>query len=311
VNSLREKIRRRMVQENRIYIMPSGRGAIYFLVIVVLVLTAATYNNNLIFILAFFLAAMFVVSMLQTHFNIKSVRLDFLSVDDAFEGEKLTMLFHLYKKRRGRKIALCLRSRSKVWTTVEAGRDDLTPHEPRKPVRMSIKAYKRGVHPLPEVILESFYPVGLFRAWKIFRPQGEMIVYPRSTGHRGLEPSNFEHGEEDLGLRTSPEGDFGELKAYQPGESYHQIAWKHYARTGHLYSKVHWGQEHKFYRIPWDPHGANEEVYLRQMSQWVRQAVEENASFEMELPTFSIPPGNGNDQANACWRALAALKVAA
>jgi uncharacterized protein (DUF58 family) len=307
----RQQVRRTMVRENRIYIMPSGRGVVYLLSIVVLILSAATYNNNLIFILAFFLASLFCVCMLQTHFNIKSVRLDFLSVDDAFEEGKLTLLFRLYQKRAGNKRALKLRSLSKVWTTIDGSRDNLTPREPSKPVRLSIKAWRRGLHPVPEVVLETYYPLGLFRAWKVFRPQGEMIVYPKPDGQRSLEPANFAFGEEELGLRTSPEGDFGELKPYQTGESYHQIAWKHFARTGHLYSKVHWGEEHKFYHIPWDPRGPVSESYLRQMSEWVRLAVEENATFEMDLPLQTIPAGSGTDQGKLCWRALAAFQKGA
>ena len=221
------------------------------------------------------------------------------------------MLFLLYQKRTGRKRAICLRSRSKVWATIESAREELTPRDPSKPVRVTIRAFKRGVHPLPEIVLETFYPLGLFRAWKIFRPQGEMVVYPKPVGQRTLEPANFAYGEEELGLRTSPEGDFGELKTYQPGESYHQIAWKHYARTGHLYSKVHWGEEHKFYHIPWEHHGGDIEKYLGQMSEWVRFAVEENATFEMDLPMQKIGAGSGTDQAKACWRALASIKGAA
>ena len=42
-----ENIRKRMVRENQIYIMPSAMGSVFFLCIVVLVLTAATYNNSI------------------------------------------------------------------------------------------------------------------------------------------------------------------------------------------------------------------------------------------------------------------------
>jgi uncharacterized protein (DUF58 family) len=215
VKNVFKSIRRKVVRENRIYIMPSAGGVLFFFCILVLVLAAATYNNNLIFILAFLLSSLFVVSMLQTHFNLKSVRLNFLSVDDAFEGEKLTLLFQLFQKRTGAKRSLRIRSSSRQWSTIEEGRDELTPRDPSKPVRMTVKALRRGVHPLPTIILETYYPVGLFRAWKVFRPQGEMIVYPAPQGTRELEPVSHAFGEKDLGLRTSPEGDFGELKTYE------------------------------------------------------------------------------------------------
>lgn len=307
-NGFRKKIRQRMVRENRIYIMPSGRGVVFLCGILILVLTAATYNNNLIFILGFFISAIFVVCMLQTHFNLKSVRLRFISADDAFAGEKLTLLFQVFLKRKGFRHALKIRTYGKPWETLEIGRGKLTPLEPSKPVRVAVQAWQRGVHPLPEMVIETFYPLGLFRAWKVFRPEGEMVVYPAPVGHRGLEPKSFALGEDELGLRTSPEGDFGELKPYREGDSYHQIAWKHYARTGNLYSKVHWGEEHKFYHIPWDPQGKDLETYLQQMSRWVQIAIDENAAFDMELPNQLVDAGSGRDQAKTCWRLLAALR---
>jgi uncharacterized protein (DUF58 family) len=299
-----QNFRRKMIRENRIYIMPSGRGVLFLLCVIVLILTAATYNNNLIFILAFFMFALFVVSMLQTHYNLKGVRLDLLSADEAFEGEKLTLLFQLVQKRPRSKRALQIRTLSKQWKTVTPPKEDLDPRDTTRAARVLVEAYRRGVHPVPTVALETYYPLGLFRAWKVFRPQGEVVVYPKPEGLRALAPVNFEYGEEDLGLRTSPEGDFGELKPYQAGESYHQIAWKHYARTGQLYTKVHWGEEHKHYSIPWTGNG-DTEARLRQMSAWIRQALEENATFEMELPTKKIEAGGGVEQARDCWRALA------
>lgn len=305
--SLASRIRRRMVREDRIYIMPSGMGMLFLCGIMVLVLTAATYNNNLIFILGFFMASLFFVTMLQTHFNLQSVRLRFLSADDAFEGERITLLFQLDLKRKGTRYSLRIRSGSRRWQTLEPGRGKLTPLEPSRPARLTLLAHKRGVHRLPEIIVETYYPLGLFRAWKIFRPDGELVVYPKPDGRRELEARHFSFGDEELGIRTSPEGDFGELKSYREGESYHQIAWKHYARTRHLYSKVHWGDEHKFYQIPWDPRGQDLEAYLRQMSRWVQQAVDENAGFEMSLPAQTVAAGSGREQAKICWRLLAAV----
>ncbi|NJL24350.1 MAG: DUF58 domain-containing protein [Calothrix sp. SM1_5_4] len=307
-----EKLRRKLVRENRIYIMPSLHGYLYLAAVIVLILTAATYNNNLIFILAFFMFAIYVVSMLQTHYALKGVRLDFLGAEDAFEGERMTLIFHLQLARPRAKKGLLIRTRSRRFVTVKRGREEISALEPYKPARIEVTARQRGIFPLPEIILETYYPLGLFRAWKVFRPRGELVVYPRPDGQRALAPVQYEHGDEDLGLRSSPEGDFGELRNYLPGESYHQIAWKHYARTGELYRKVHWGAEKKHYLIPWDPSvGQDVEAYLRQMSCWVVKAVEEDASFEMETPASKIEPGRGPEQAKTCLRALAQVKAAA
>jgi uncharacterized protein (DUF58 family) len=306
------EIRKSLIKENRIYIMPSGRGFLFLAMIVVLILTAATYNNNLIFILAFFLFSIFIVSMLQTHYNLKGVRLIYVGCEDAFQDDSMSLLFHLEQKRARHKKAIRVRSNHRRFSTLKGAYEELRPHETTRAARVEILAAKRGRHPVPEMIVETFYPLGIFRAWKVFRPEGEMTVYPRPEAGQPLEATVFDLGESELGVRSTPDGDFGELKNYLPGESYHQIAWKHYARTGSLYTKVHWGSEHKHYVIPWSPPAAKSqfEKYLMHLSGCVKQASEENASFELETPDTKIEPGTGAEHARQCWRALAVIEEA-
>ena len=307
-----ETLRQKMVRQNRIYIMPSGRGVLFLAVIIVMILTAATYANNLIFILSFFMFAAFVVSMVQTHYNMKGVRVEFLSAEDSFEGDPQIAMFQVEQKRRRNKRALRVRTaRSRLFTTVHSEPVDLNNNESARAVRIDVVGHRRGRHRLPEIIVETYFPLGLFRAWKVFRfPKAELIVYPKPDISHSLAPSSFAQGEDQLGLRTSPEGDFGELKEYRSGESYHQIAWKQYARTGDLYSKVHWGDEHKHYVIPWPKDPQDLERKLSRISGWIKRAVDENASFEMEIESAKIPVGEGLEHAKLCWRALAEVKSA-
>jgi len=288
--------------------MPTRAGAAFLTVLVVMILTASTYNNNLIYILAFFLFGVFVVSMLQTHYNIKGVRLKVLSASDAFQGEPSQILFQLEQSRARIKKALVILSRDKKWPTLNPQRQTLTPRDMRQTVRGQILAGTRGQHRLPSFLVETRYPLGLFRAWKVFRTNVELTVYPRPVGVRTLEIARSQEGEHELGLRSSPEGDFGELKTYRAGESYHQIAWKQFAKRGDLYTRVHWGEDHKHYHIPWDPAGQEFEAYLSQMSAWVQLAMSEGATFHMDLPLVQIGSGSGFEHGQKCWRALAQMK---
>ncbi len=294
------------IRENRIYIMPTGNGSLYLAGIVVLILTASTYNNNLIFILAFFLFAVFFVSMLQTHYNLKGVRLQYISAEESFSGDAIGINVYVEKKRARTKKGLSVRSSSKTFVTRKPARVELRASDQLTPARFEVTAWKRGLHKVPTLIIETQYPLGLFRAWKVFRPKAELIVYPQPNSDSHIQPRSYDRGEQEQGIHLSPEGDFGELKPYLPGESYHQIAWKHYARTGALYSKTHWGAEDRHYVIPWSaPNPGQLEKYLESMSAWVKKAQDENASFEMDTPLASIQPGRGIDHARVCWRALA------
>jgi uncharacterized protein (DUF58 family) len=274
----------------------------------VLILTAATYNNNLIFILGFFMFALFVVVLLQTHYNVKGVRLQFKGAEEAFAGDPLGLYFEITQKRSKWKRNLQIRTGSRKFKSLARLRVDLSPHEPARPGRIEIRPLRRGLFPVPDLILETYYPLGLFRAWKVFRVKGEFTVYPAPIETEPLSTSPLTSGQEELGLRTSPEGDFGELRTYRPGESYHQVAWKHFARTRELYTKVHWGEDHRHYIIPPVQAGKDLERQLSVRAQWVQNALDENATFEMIDEEDPIESGQGLDQARKCWRKLASVR---
>lgn len=298
--------RKWILRENRIYILPTGSGFILLGAIVVMILTAATYNNNLIFILAFFLFALFIVSMLQTHYNLKGVRLRFVGADDAFEGEPLTLHFRLEQKRARDKGGLTLRPRARKFAVVTAPEVGFRAEDRVIPAALSLTAWGRGVHAVPEIWLETRFPLGVFTAWKVFRPEGKLVIYPKPAGDRTASASSADAGDLAVGANLNPEGDFGELRAYRQGDSHHQIAWKHFARSGQLYNKAHWGAENRHYKLEWPTGmGSDLETGLRQMSRWILDAVTENASFELEMPDFKIESGRGMDHGRACWRALA------
>lgn len=300
------KLRRWLVRENRIYIIPTGYGIAFLALVGVLVLTAATYNNNLIFILTFLLFAAFSVGMVQTHNNLKGVRLDYLNTQEGFEGQDIVLLFRLSQKRARTKQGLRLRTASKILPSVRHEPQRLASHERTKTTSLEVRPKTWGVHPVPEVILETFFPFGIFRAWKVFRPEGQVIVYPRPEGHAVLAQLSTGQADSDFGGGRSPEGDFGELKDYRDGEPHNQIAWKHYARTQNLYSKVHWGEQRRHFVIPWL--GQQDDSQLRQMSRWIQLAVDENATFEMETPDTKFESGEGIEHARHCWRALARVR---
>lgn len=298
----------RLKKRQSIYIIPSARGFLFLSAIIVMVLTAATYNNNLIYIVAFTMFAAFVISMVQTHANLKAVTLEFGSADEAFAGSPLNLIFFLKQRRATPKRGLKIRTASKFFPTLTESRSFFAEGERSKPVRMQIQAWKRGIHRMPPVVLETYYPLGIFRAWKVFYFDVQLVVYPELKGNRELEPSPAWQGEEEAGLKVAVDGDFGELRKYQQGESYHQIAWKQYARTGRLYSRVHWGGEDRHYQLNWNPQGQDQETHLSQMGLWIQKALAENATFEMIVPNAKIEIGQGVEHARRCWRILAEVK---
>ena len=302
-----QKLERRIIRENNIFIIPSYRGFLFLGLAMVMILVAATYNNNLIFILGAFLFSTFVVVLLQTHYNLKGVRLRFVTMEEGFEGTEVHMAFELSQKRSRLKSGLEIRSRSKEWKNVSSEKHMLRSTESTKPVRVTVVAPRRGEHSIPQIVLETYYPLGLFRAWKVYRPEGQVMIYPKPAGEVPLAPSPSTVGVRDEGTKPASEGDMGELRAYRAGDSFHQVAWKHFARTGDMHSRANWGGEDRHYSIPWlvPQTPGDTETNLRQMSAWIDVAVREDARFEMSTPQGHIGAGQGMEHARKCWRVLA------
>lgn len=304
------ELEKRIVRENRIFIIPSARGFLFLGLSIVMILVAATYNNNLIFILGAFLFSVFVVVLLQTHYNLKGTFLRFISIEEGFEGREVRMAFELSQKRARLKAGLEIRTRGKKWKTLTKDKHDLAATDRTKPVSLGVEAVRRGLHRLPEVVLETYYPLGLFRAWKVYRPEGEFLIYPKPEGLRELKPLSNGDGRRDDGMKASTEGDLGELRPFRSGDSFAQVAWKHFARTGTMHSRLNWGGEERHYAIPWigtSGGGDKLESDLRQMSAWVERALFEQSQFEMSVPQGHVGLGFGPEHARVCWRALAKI----
>ena len=301
------KARRKLERERRLYIVPTTWGLLFLSTVVVMILTAATYANNLIFLLAFFLFALFVISMLQTHDNLRGVEIEPQAGAEAFAGEPFDLGYTLSRADGRAASDLRVRPRSKLMRTLEDGRADLAGDGAgaRAVVRAVID--RRGVYALPEVSLETRFPHHMFRAWTVLRPAGEVLIFPPKRGARELPVTGWRGGPAAaLNGAVTAEGDFGELVPHRAGDAFSRIAWKHYARTRQLMRATYWGAARPHYRIDGR---AGTEAELEQVSRWIEVARERNASFEVHGLDRELGPGEGDDLARASWRALARAKV--
>ena len=102
-------------------------------------------------------------------------------------------------------------------------------------------APRRGWLPLGRVMLETRFPLGLFRAWSYVEPDARCLVYPRPE-RSPLPPPSAEA--EAGGARSPTPGndDFAGLRGYQPADSPRHVAWKAVARSDELLTKQFTGE---------------------------------------------------------------------
>src|SRR5438045_890755 len=107
--------------------------------------------------------------------------------------------------------------------------------------RVYIVPTRLGWLALGRVMLETRFPLGLFRAWSYVEPEARCLVYPRPE--KSSLPAAS--GEAASGAMRSPmpgNDDFAGLRGYQPSDSPRHVAWKAVARTDDMLTKQFAGE---------------------------------------------------------------------
>ncbi|MEB3220548.1 MAG: DUF58 domain-containing protein [Candidatus Sericytochromatia bacterium] len=111
-----------------------------------------------------------------------------------------------------------------------------TPGKPAMGV-LRVPALHRGEHPLPRLLLQSSWPLGLVALWRPLQPPETMLVYPR-TPHVEQLPWLEALGPEQAAVaRLTPEVGawLRGVREHRPGETVRGLHWPTVARTGKLH----------------------------------------------------------------------------
>jgi uncharacterized protein (DUF58 family) len=176
-------------------------------------------------------------------------------------------------------------------------------------VVLQVPAPKRGWLALGRVMLETRFPLGLFRAWSYIEPEARCLVYPRPERSK-LPPASAEAASGALRSPTPGNDDFSGLRSYQPADSPRHVAWKAVARTGDLLTKQFTGEAGAELWLDWQYLGSLPvETRLSRLAGWVLAAEREGAVYGLRLPGAELPPSRGDAHRAACLQALALYGV--
>jgi uncharacterized protein (DUF58 family) len=133
--------------------------------LVLLILAAINYQASLVYGVAFLLGSVFLVTILYTFRNLSGLRLEMGGARPAFVGEDVEFAIRVVRPNvRG---SPAVRAREGIrlgfpgalmrWADLRAQELDL--------VRLYVRAERRGwLHP-GRLLVETYYPLGLLRAW--------------------------------------------------------------------------------------------------------------------------------------------------
>lgn len=294
-----------MKNREKIYIIPTAYGLMYASGIFVSLVGGAIYSNNLAFMLCFFLMALFLIGMVQTHSNIKKINIEKITIfPSPSQSSGKGMIFvksENFEKTNQMNIE-CVNNDDQIKVNIDTVFENSLHSK-----SFDFKTGSWGKKRIKKIKLSTRYPFGFFYAWKNFPCSKDYFIYPKPMGQLKLPPAK--QGEKDAKNHGKNKGeDFSEHKKYQIGESHKHVDWKAYARCSVLLTKKFHDGDKEFYFIDYNKARGDEDERMAQLSKWVHQCEEKSMIYSLKVKTKQLPMGSGEKHKLHCLKVLASFR---
>jgi uncharacterized protein (DUF58 family) len=295
-----------LLTQRNVYILPTRAGWLFALTLLVLLIASINYQLNLGYVLTFLLAGSGAVSMHLTHGNLRGLTLHLRAPEGVFAGDAALLDVTLTNPGRARfGVGLCMESATGgalAWTDVAPGGQSHT--------QVSFVAERRGRHEVPAVAAETRFPIGVFRAWSVWRPAAEVTVYPKPEQPAAALPAAQGVAGGPTQRRSAQGGEIEGVRSYRRGDPLKLVVWKKAARSlaasGDLVSRDTSSTVQQELWLDWQqcsPLPAEER--LSRLAAWVLAADHAGVSYGLRLPGVDLPPAQGDTHRLRCLEALA------
>jgi uncharacterized protein (DUF58 family) len=290
------------LNQGNIYIVPTRAGFAFAITLIVMLLASINYQLNLGYLLTFLLAGSAGVSLHLTHATLRALTLHIKPPQPVFLGEAAVLQIVLSNPGRERYgIGLAVRDArpfSFAWCDVPAGG---SAH-----ARVSFVPQRRGLNDLPTLIAETRFPLGLFRAWTLWRPASKSLAWPRPEQPAAPLPAGQPISTAVTMRSTNGGSEYDGVRSYRRGDALRSVVWKKVAKSGELVSRDTGESTSRELWLDFDgTHLADAESRLSRLAAWALAANKLGLSFGLRLPGVELAPATGETQRRAALDALA------
>ena len=297
------------LNQRNIYIVPTRAGLMFVLTLLVLLVGTINFQLSLGYALTFLLAGAGFVSMHVTHATLRGLTLHLRTPQPVFAGESAQLEAVLSDDAKAARprfgIGLRLEGNADdtfVWTDVIAGG--------HANARVAFVPTARGFHEVPALRIETRFPLGLFRAWSVWRPSARVLVYPRPEAPAAPLPlAHAVAGEPTAVARTAGSETEG-VRSYRRGDSLKLVLWKKSARAldagADLVSRDTANATRRELWLDDQLAGlASLEARLSRLAAWVLVADRSGERYGLRLAGRELSPDAGDGQRRQALEALA------
>ena len=287
------------IRPRSLYILPTRQGLLLAMVLLLMLAGSINYGSNLGHLITFLLGGIWLSAILHTWRNLLGLRLRPGQVSPVFAGQQALFQIRVDNPSGLQRFGIVLKQKKQLGESADlpAGESQL--------MHLPLSTTRRGVLPLPEVTLQTVYPLGLFRAWSYAELDVSCLVYPQPAPS-GRPPTEASYTASENGDRGVGADDFVGLRGYRPGDSPRHIDWKAFARQRGLLSKQFGGDRTERLQLDWDLLPAvDTEQRLSLLCRFILQAEAESFSYGLRIPGTRIDPAQGEGHKQRCLAALA------
>jgi len=293
----------RLSQAN-IFIFPTRTGFAFSGLLLILILGAINYQNSLVYGIAFLLGSMFIAAILYTFRNLSGLVIELADGHSGFVEEDIEFSVRVERpKGKGREgIQIGWPEGFKQWVEIYDKEADV--------VRLFVPATARGWLQPGRLLVETYYPLGLLRAWTWVDINARGLVYPKPIFGNAAETRSQPQGEE--GVLVDPRGsdDFVDLREYAPGDAVRNILWRAFARSDELVVKHYASYIEPRLWFNFDDLPGGTEEKLSRLTGLALQATRSDREFGVQLPNLKIEPGQGQLHLDQVLKELALHGIA-
>ena len=294
--------------QRNVYILPTRAGCVFAATLLVLLVASINYQLSLGYVLTFLLAGSGVVSMHVTHATLRGLALHLRAPQPVFAGDSASLDCVLTSSSARARHGIGARLRGSgtaahwSWTDVPAGGQAV--------LQLGFTAARRGRLALPTVVLETRFPLGLFRAWSEWRPASSLLAYPRPETPAAALPAAHAVGSASTALRARDGGELEGVRPYRRGDPLKRVVWKKAARAleagGELVSRDTSSAARHDLWLDWAATGSlAPEDRLSRLAAWVLASERGGLAWGLRLPGRELAPAHGEAQRRSSLEALA------
>lgn len=267
------------------------QGFLYLVLILITFIAGINYANNLILGLCFLMSAILCMSFYLTFRQLHALHIEMVTAEVGQVGQVLMLKLHF---KQNAKLSRYLQIQ---WQQQE---QRVYLDQTQQSLELSFFPQYRGIYAFDTIKIYATYPLGLVHAWTYLNLQQKVWIAPQAYDWQKEHKNQPSAAHDRL-------DEFRELRAFQHGDSYQNVAWKQVARGQGFFIKMFEAQatqqylEIDYQHIPAQSH----EEKLSFMMGLIEQCEQFGDDYAVILPHVRLDRGQGHSQLIQAKRLLA------